>query len=156
MGRHQRDSGYAGRFARRDPGGQHAVDDHEVGPQLRCDGAHVEGDLRPRGDRHHLGRLLLECCVRVRIGTTPVADDIEARVDGRLTCGGRHEVRTAVVASGVQRAGGVVGRQFRCGADAYVENIKPRRALVHADCFLPGQTCANSMSQRGKLACRAI
>ena len=156
MGRHQRDSGYAGRFARRDPGGQHAVDDHEVGPQLRCDGAHVEGDLRPCGDRHHLGRLLLECCVRVRIGTTPVADDIEARVDGRLTCGGRHEDPNTVVASGEQRARGEERRQIPSAAPAYDQNIKPRRALVHADCFLPGQTCANSMSQRGKLACRAI
>jgi hypothetical protein len=129
---HKRDGGYAGRFPRRDPGGQHAVDDHQVGPQLRRDCAHVEGDLRPGGDRHHLGGLLLERDVRVWIGTAPVADDIEARVDGRLTRGRRRENADTAVAKGEQRARGEERRQIPSACPAHDQNIKTRRALVHA------------------------
>jgi hypothetical protein len=126
-----------GRFARRDPGGQHAVDDHQLGPQLRRDAAHVEGDLRPGGDRHHLGGLLLECSLRVWIGTAPVADDVEARVEGRLPRGGRRENADPVVASGEQRARGKERRQVPSPGPAHDQNIKTRRALVHASTFDP-------------------
>jgi hypothetical protein len=123
---HERDGGRARRFARRDPGGQHAVDDHQLGFALRDDVAHVEGDLRPGGGCHQLGGLLLECDLHVRVATAPVADDIEASVHARLARGGRSEKAHKVVASSEQLAGGEERRQIPSAAPAHDQDLGTR------------------------------
>jgi hypothetical protein len=123
---HERDGGRAGRFPGRKPGGEHAVDDHQLGPQLRYNVAHVEGDLQPSCGCHQLGGLLLERGVHLRVASAPVADDVEARVHRRLTRGGRSENADTVVASGEQPARGEKRRQIPPAAPAHDQDVMAR------------------------------
>jgi hypothetical protein len=123
---YERDRGRARSFPGRKPGGEHAVDDHQLGPQLGHNVAHVESDLQPSCGCHQLGGLLLERGVHLRVGSAPVADDIEVRVQGRLTRGGRSENADTVVASGQQLARGKERRQIPSAGPAHDQDVAAR------------------------------
>jgi hypothetical protein len=123
---HERGGRRAGRLAGREAGGQHAVDDHQLGPQLRHDVAHVECKLGPSGGGHELGGLLLERGVHLGVATASVTDNIEARVHGRLASGGRSKNADTVIASGEQLARGEERRQIPSATPAHNQNVTAR------------------------------
>ncbi len=67
--------------------------------------------------------MLLERRVHVGVATASVADGIEARVQDRLTCGGRSENGDTVVASGQQLTRGEGRRQIPPAAPAHDQNV---------------------------------
>jgi hypothetical protein len=97
-----------------------------LGPQLGHNVAHVEGDLQPSCGCHQLGGLLLERGVHLRVATAPVPDDIEARVHGRLTRGGRRENAHMLVTSGEELARGEERRQIPSAAPAHDQDVSAR------------------------------
>jgi hypothetical protein len=86
----------------------------------------------------------------VRVASAPVTGDLETRVHGLLTRGGRSENADAAVASGEQHARGEERRQVPSAAPAHDQNVTVRRVLAHGRSFDPVTDTRSSKAKRGR------
>jgi hypothetical protein len=99
---HQRRRRRPGGARSRDPGGQHAVDDRQIGAHILERVPGVDRELRTGRYRHHLVRLRLEGDVRVRVWGAAVLGHSETKLRCRATGLPRRQNRNLVPASGEQ------------------------------------------------------